>query len=117
MLNPLSGEPHEIVGVLPSTFRPIVNPSADVWRPLRLNLGNPSRGSIVLRTVARLADGVSIERAQSDASALARRLEAQHPQFNEKSRLPDRPAARSGDRGHQRRIDGARRIGRRQSPA
>ncbi len=80
----LSAEPHEIVGVLPATFRPIVNASADVWRPLRLNLANPSRGSVVLRTVARLADGVSLERAQSDASALARRLEAQHPRFNEK---------------------------------
>jgi putative ABC transport system permease protein len=80
----LSAEPHEIVGVLPATFRPVVNGSAEVWRPLRLNLATPPRGSVFLRSVARLADGVSIERAQRDASALARRLEAQHPQFNEK---------------------------------
>jgi putative ABC transport system permease protein len=80
----LSGEAHEIVGVLPATFRPIVAATADIWRPLRLNLANPSRGSVVLRAVARLADGQSIERARTEATALARRLEADHPTYNEK---------------------------------
>ncbi len=81
----LSGQPHEIVGVLAAGFRPIVSASADLWRPLRLNTVTPSRGSVVLRTVARLPGGVSIDRAQSAASVLARRLEAQHPDFNEKT--------------------------------
>jgi hypothetical protein len=31
----LSGEPHEIVGVMPAGFRPGVLPNAVVWRPLR----------------------------------------------------------------------------------
>ena len=81
----LNGEPHEIVGVLPPGFRPVIAASAEVWRPLRLNVVNPSRGAVILRSVARLAEGLSIERAQADASALARRLEAEHPQFNEKT--------------------------------
>ncbi len=80
----LTGEPHEIIGVLRPGFRPIVNASAEIWRPLRLDTANPSRGAITLRAVARLADGVSHERAQTALSTLARRLEIQHPEHNEK---------------------------------
>ena len=81
----LSGQPHEIIGVLPAGFRPIVSASADLWRPLRLNTVTPSRGAVVLRAVARLPAPLTIERAQAAATALARRLEAQHPDFNEKT--------------------------------
>ena len=81
----LSGQPHEIIGVLPAGFRPIVSASADLWRPLRLNTVTPSRGAVVLRAVARLPASLTIDRAQAAATALARRLEAQHPDFNEKT--------------------------------
>ena len=81
----LGGEPHEIIGVLPSGFRPIVSGAAEIWRPLRINTASPSRGAVVLRAIARLPDGVTIEGAQSSATALARRLEALYPQFNEKT--------------------------------
>jgi putative ABC transport system permease protein len=80
----LSGEPHEVIGVLPPGFRPIVTGRAEIWRPLRLNMATPSRGSITLRVVARLAPGLPLDRAQEAATVLARRVEAQHPQFNEK---------------------------------
>ena len=52
---PLSGEPHEVVGVIPEGFRPIVNGTAEIWRPSRINTVKPSRGAIVLRAVARAA--------------------------------------------------------------
>jgi putative ABC transport system permease protein len=81
----LNGEPHEIVGVLPDGFRPIVSGAAEIWRPLRINTAAPSRGTVVLRAIARLPDDVPLERAQAAASALAKRLEAAHPQFNEKT--------------------------------
>ena len=81
----LSGDPHEIVGVLPEGFRPIVSGAAEIWRPLRINTAAPARGAVVLRAIARLPDGVTLERAQAAASALAARLEAAHPQFNEKT--------------------------------
>lgn len=81
----LAGEPHEIVGVLPEDFRPVVAPSAEVWRPLRLNRANPARGAVVLRTVARLADGVTHAQAQAAATQLAQRLETVHPEFNERT--------------------------------
>jgi putative ABC transport system permease protein len=80
----LGGEPHEIIGVLPEGFRPIVSPAAQLWRPLRLNTVNPARGAVILRTVARLAPGLTLDRAQAAATVLARQLEAAHPAFNEK---------------------------------
>ena len=80
----LSGVPHEIIGVLPSGTRPIINGSAELWRPMQLNTATPSRGAITLRSVARLKDGVSIERAQVLATALAKQLEIQYPEANEK---------------------------------
>jgi putative ABC transport system permease protein len=81
----LNGEPHEIVGVLPEGFRPIVSGAAEIWRPLRINTAAPARGAVVLRAIARLPDGVTLERAQAGATALAKRLEATYPQFNEKT--------------------------------
>jgi predicted permease len=84
---PLGGEGHEIIGVLPEGFRPIVNATAEIWRPLRIDTTKPSRGSIVFRDVARLARGVSLERAQAAADVLARQLELAHPEFNEKTRF------------------------------
>jgi putative ABC transport system permease protein len=87
----LSGEPHEIIGVLPPGVRPIINQSSEIWRPLRLDNANPSRGSIFLRTVARLPEGMTIERAQAAATALAQRLEIVHPRYNEKTNFAVTP--------------------------
>ena len=81
----LNAEPHQIIGILPRGFRPIVTSAAEIWRPLRLNMTNPSRGSVVLRTIARLPAGVSLDQAQTAASTLARQLEAAHPESNEKT--------------------------------
>ena len=81
----LSGEPHEIIGVLPDRFRPIISAKAEIWRPLRLNTASPNRGAVILRSVARLREGVTLAAAQSAATALAQRLEATHPEYNEKT--------------------------------
>jgi putative ABC transport system permease protein len=81
----LNGEPHEIVGVLPAGFRPIVNATADVWRPLRLNTVTPSRGAVILRAIARLPKDLPLARARAAAATLAKQLEAAYPQFNEKT--------------------------------
>lgn len=80
----LSGLPHEIVGVLPPNVRPVINAQAEIWRPIRLNTANPSRGSIVLRVVGKLRDGVALEGARDAAIVLAAQLEAQYPRYNEK---------------------------------
>jgi putative ABC transport system permease protein len=83
----LNGEPHEIIGVVGQGFRPIVSRLAEIWRPFRFDTANPSRGAIILRAVARLPEGVPLDRAQAAADVLAKRLEAAHPQFNEKTRF------------------------------
>jgi putative ABC transport system permease protein len=83
----LGGEPHQIIGIVPPGFRPIVTADAQIWRPLRLNTATPSRGAVVLRAVAKLPAGVPLERAQASADVLAARLEQQYPQFNEKTRF------------------------------
>ena len=80
----LNGEPHEIIGVMPAGFRPVLSRMAELWRPLRLNVANPSRGAIVLRSVARLPPGATLSQAQAAATTLSRQLEAAHPQSNEK---------------------------------
>ena len=82
MIN-LSGEPHEVIGVLPPGFRAIVaSQNGEIWRPLRLNRASASRGAIIFRVVGRLTEGLSQEQAQSAAGALARRLEAAYPDSN-----------------------------------
>jgi putative ABC transport system permease protein len=78
----LSGEPHEIVGVLPAGFRPAIRGDAEIWRPRRLNLSNPSRGAVILRVVARLKPDVSIAEAGAAAAGLAAQLAAAHPDSN-----------------------------------
>ena len=78
----LSGEPHEIVGVLPAGFRPVIVSNAEVWRPERFSLTTPSRGAVVLRVVARLAPGLTLASAQTRATALAAVLEQKYPEFN-----------------------------------
>jgi putative ABC transport system permease protein len=80
----LSGESHEIIGVLPAGFRPILNQMAELWRPIRLNVANPPRGSIFLRSVAKLPDGRSIDQARAAATALSSQLQTTYPRFNEK---------------------------------
>jgi putative ABC transport system permease protein len=79
----LGGEPHEIIGIVPAGFRPLVMAEAELWRPMRLNLATPSRGSVVLRVVARLPEGVTLDQARARITALAQRLQTEHPRFNE----------------------------------
>jgi putative ABC transport system permease protein len=78
----LGGEPHEIIGIVPAGFRPLVMAEAELWRPMRLNLATPSRGSIFLRVVARMPAGSSLEQTRVRATSLAQRLQTEHPDSN-----------------------------------
>jgi putative ABC transport system permease protein len=80
----LNDQSYTIVGVLPEDFE-LVNRSDfqagtqfDIWVPLALN-NNPSRGSHPLRVFARLADGVTLERAQSELNVVAANLARAYP--------------------------------------
>lgn len=80
----LNGEPHEVIGILPPGFRPVIVSDAEIWRPLRLDLAQPSREAVFLRVVARLPNGSTIGDAQARATALAQRIEQSMPEFNDK---------------------------------
>jgi putative ABC transport system permease protein len=75
----LGGESFTVVGVMPPglTFFPY---PAELWTPLAFapGDGNDSRSTRFIHIVGRLKPGVTIEQAQNDANAIARRMEEQH---------------------------------------
>ncbi len=74
----LEGRPYTVVGVMPQGFRfaPFWVTRADVFTPLNLARRVDDRGGRSLRLFARLQDGVSVDQAQAEMTALARRLDA-----------------------------------------
>ncbi len=77
----LGGRPVTVVGVMPAGFRFLVD--VDVWLPMRLN--GPAAGQRRFHNwveVGRLRPGVTIEKAQAEVSAIARRLEKTYPDSN-----------------------------------
>ena len=61
-----------VIGVLPAGFR--FPADADLWLPADLEGENPSRTSHNYSAVGRLRDGVTVEQANRDISAIARRI-------------------------------------------
>jgi putative ABC transport system permease protein len=61
-----------VIGVLPAGFR--FPADVDLWLPADLQGENPSRTSHNYSAVARLRDGVTVEQANRDISAIARRI-------------------------------------------
>ena len=69
-----------IVGVLRAGIRFPVR--ADIYYPAWVEPETPSRSAHNYRVVGRLRDGVSVEAAQAEMDAIARRLEAEYPASN-----------------------------------
>jgi predicted permease len=67
----LNGEPYEVIGVMPPTFS---FRRAQVLVPLQRKLDPTTRGSHFLPTLARLKDGVTVERAATEMRALGQTL-------------------------------------------
>ena len=79
----LGEQPASVIGVLPpgAIFPLIADP--EVFVPLRIDPSSScGRGCVNLRVVARLAPGVSLDRAGADMEAIARRLEGEYPEEN-----------------------------------
>lgn len=91
----LAGDPHvvgrsvrlgetqaNIAGVMPAGFAfPFAH---DVWTPLRASVDTYERGAGPELTVfGRLAEGVSLEQAQAELSAIGERVAADYPDTNE----------------------------------
>lgn len=68
----IEGAVYSIIGVLPAGFR--FPADVDLWLPADLVTENPSRTSHNYNAVARLRDGVTVQQANQDISAIARRI-------------------------------------------
>src|SRR5262249_25351550 len=68
----ISNEVYSVIGVLPSGFR--FPKDADLWFAAGLEGENQSRTSHNYYGVARLKDGVTVDQAREDISAIARRI-------------------------------------------
>jgi predicted permease len=75
----LDGAAWTIIGVMPEGF---TYRGADLWLALNPAHADDSRGVHNLLPVARLQDGVTIEQATADVSAIAARLETEYPNMN-----------------------------------
>ncbi len=68
----IDGAVFSVIGVIPASFR--FPADVDLWLPAGLDGENPSRTSHNYSAVGRLRDGVTVEQANRDISAIARRI-------------------------------------------
>ena len=68
----IDGAVYSVIGVLPAGFR--FPADVDLWLPADLDGENRSRTSHNYNAVGRLRDGVTVEQANRDISAIARRI-------------------------------------------
>jgi len=79
----LSDTPNTIIGVLPPDFQFAPRGKAEFWATLHtLNGCEKRRSCHNLYGVARLKDGVSVQTALADMTAIAKQLEVQYPGSN-----------------------------------
>jgi putative ABC transport system permease protein len=68
----IDGAIYSVIGVLPAGFR--FPAAVDLWLPADLDGENPSRTSHNYSAVGRLRDGVTVQQANGEISAIARRI-------------------------------------------
>lgn len=83
----LDGVAHDIIGVMPPSFRfaPFWVTDAELWTPLTVNAS--SRVIRSLRVFGRLGEGVTREAAQAEMDLIVARLRDTHPQTNAGRRI------------------------------
>jgi len=86
----LDDESWTVVGVMPSGFA-IPNNPAEIWLPLQLVIDPARRDDRRLRVLARLRDGVEIDRATADLTGIAAALAREHPKTNRTWTVTVRP--------------------------
>jgi predicted permease len=72
--------PYTIVGVMPPGF--LFPDDVDVWQRLQVDFATSVRGARFVEAVARIADGTTLQQAQSAGDALALHLATEFPQSN-----------------------------------
>jgi putative ABC transport system permease protein len=66
-----------VIGVMPPAFENVLAPGTTIWAPLQYDLSQGRAWGHHLRTIARLAPGVSVERASRDVDAVGRAVIAE----------------------------------------
>lgn len=78
----LEGVAYEVIGVMPPGFE-FPSSAIQVWTPLQISAAaTPPRGNHIFGVVAKLADGVSLERANANITAIAAALEEEYANDN-----------------------------------
>jgi putative ABC transport system permease protein len=79
----LDGTPRRVIGVMPAGFS-FPSPDVDVWLGLGWDRAKlmKTRRAHLLRTVARLRPGVTLEQAQADIQRVASQLSVEYPDTN-----------------------------------
>ncbi|MEY2498980.1 MAG: hypothetical protein QOD12_2536 [Verrucomicrobiota bacterium] len=77
----ISDVPYVVIGIMPPGFQ-VAQTSADIWTVARGAPGANPRDYRIFNLLGRPRDGVRIEQAQSEMSALAARLARQNPETN-----------------------------------
>lgn len=78
----LSGEKFTVIGVMPRGFA-FPDRQVDLWLPASFPPSDlAKRGSHFLNVIARLKPGISAERAQTEMTGIATRLEREYPNTN-----------------------------------
>ena len=76
----MNGEPYTVVGVMPPGIYDRFN--SQLWVPLAFKPEQINHDSHFISVMARLRDGVSLERAQSEMNGIAEQLEKEYPRSN-----------------------------------
>jgi putative ABC transport system permease protein len=77
----LDGQRHIIIGVAPAGFH-FPDDETELWKPIAFSaeqLSENERGSHYLSVIARMKPNMTIGQAQAEMSALAQRLQREHP--------------------------------------
>ena len=80
----LGSTTYEVIGVMPRGFSGLTD-QAELWIPFTMGgFQLESRGTRWLRAIGRLAPGASVDQARTELDMIAKRLEREHPETNEK---------------------------------
>lgn len=94
----LGGAVHTVVGVMPEDFRFPVNHG--FWVPIQADVSGYDVGAgPQIQVFGRLADGVTLEQARAQVTAIGQRLAAEHPATHEHRRPTVVPFAHGGTYG------------------
>jgi putative ABC transport system permease protein len=78
----LSGKPHTVIGVMPSTFA-FPAPNAEYWIPFEMSpQRRAERDSHYLNVFGRAKPGIPVEQIRAEMDTIARRLQQQYPGSN-----------------------------------